>query len=247
MSEAPSRRDDVQWLTQLAGGLVHEIKNPLSTLNLNLQLLKEEWEGPGKPQVPRSLRKLEVLLKEVRRLESIVNDFLQYVRGFQPDRKEVGINEIVMEILEFQQAQMEKDGIRVIESLDPNLPRTLADRDLLSQAIINIVNNARQAMETGGELMVRTLSSRAGIVIEISDTGPGLAPERRDQIFTPYFSTKKGGTGLGLTMTRDIVESHGGSVFVESEEGKGSRFTIGLPVVEPAAPVAGATAETSGE
>jgi signal transduction histidine kinase len=232
-----ARDDNVQWLTKLAGGLVHEIKNPLSTLNLNLQLLKEDWSHAEGPQVPRSLRKLEILLKEVKRLESILNDFLRYVKGFQPHLVEVDVNEIVSEVLEFLAPDLEKENIRVWESQASNLPRTMADRDLLKQAVMNIVLNAKQAMSGGGELMVRTLKSKAGIILEITDTGPGLPADRKEKIFDAYFSTRKDGTGLGLTMTRDIVEAHGGSIFVESEEGKGSRFTIGMPVRRTPAPV----------
>lgn len=234
MGETPSRRDDLPWLTKLAGGLVHEIKNPLSTLKLNLQLLKEDWGHQEEPRFQRSLRKVDILLTEVNRLESILNDFLKYVRGLDLTLQECDLNGIVQEILDFVTPELQHEKITLWKNLGPNLPRIRADRDLLKQAFLNIIINARQAMSEGGELMIRTLESRAGIVVEITDTGRGMPPDRKAKIFDAYYSTRKGGTGLGLTMTRDIVEAHGGEVFVESEEGKGSRFTLGLPIREEA-------------
>ncbi|MCZ6602180.1 MAG: ATP-binding protein [Planctomycetota bacterium] len=220
----------MQWLTTLAGGLVHEIKNPLSTLNLNLQLLKEDWVHVDDPNAGRSLRKIDILLKEVRRLESILNDFLRYVRGFNVSLEDCDVNGIVDEVLDFMAPELEQGSIRLWKSLDAKLPQTQLDPDLFKQAFLNLIINARQAMPEGGELMIRTLQSRAGIVIEITDTGRGMSAEQKTKIFNAYFSTRKGGTGLGLTMTRDIVEAHGGKIFVESEEGKGSRFTFGIPI-----------------
>ena len=230
MEEASSHKEDMQWLTKLAGGLVHEIKNPLSTLKLNLQLLKEDFTQIDEPRTKRSLRKVDVLLLEVRRLESILNDFLRYVRGFNLSLTVCDINEIIQEILDFIGPELQQQKIRLWKGLASNLPATLADRGLLKQALLNIIINARQAMDSGGELMIRTLQSRAGIVIEVTDTGKGMSPERKAKIFDAYFSTRKDGTGLGLTMTRDIVAAHGGEVFVESDEGKGSRFTLGIPI-----------------
>lgn len=231
MEPTPSRQDDdVQRLTQLAGGLVHEIKNPLSTLKLNLQLLKEDFSRMEDARAGRSLRKVDILLTEVHRLESILSDFLRYVRGLDLSLSRCDVNEVVQEILDFLSPELQQEGITLWKGLDPKLPPTQADRDLLKQALLNIIINARQSMEGGGEMMIRTLESRAGIVIEVTDTGKGIPPEKIGKIFDPYYSARKGGTGLGLTMTRDIVEAHGGKVFVESEEGKGSRFTLGIPI-----------------
>ncbi len=196
MSEAPSRGDDMQWLTTLAGGLVHEIKNPLSTLNLNLQLLKEDWVHVDDPNAGRSLRKIDILLKEVRRLESILNDFLRYVRGFNVSLEDCDVNGIVDEVLDFMAPELEQGSIRLWKSLDAKLPKTQLDPDLFKQAFLNLIINAKQAMPEGGELMIRTLQSRAGIVIEITDTGRGMSAEQKTKIFNAYFSTRKGGTGL---------------------------------------------------
>ncbi|MCZ6602695.1 MAG: ATP-binding protein [Planctomycetota bacterium] len=238
MADGSARTQNVQWLTKLAGGLVHEIKNPLSTLNLNLQLLKEDWAHLEDTTAKRSLRKVDVLLKEVRRLESILNDFLRYVRGRDLTLTECDVNEIIEEILELLAPELQQKGIRLSKSLTSKLARTMLDRDLLKQALLNLIINAEQAMADGGELMIRTLESRAGIVIEITDTGRGMSPARKAKIFDPYFSTRQDGTGLGLTMTKDIVEAHGGQIFVESEETKGSRFTVGIPIRQKSEPSA---------
>lgn len=214
----------------LAGGLAHEIKNPLSTLNINLQLLKEELQEMTEENSKRAHRKTQVLQKEVQRLEQILNDFLRFARGQKLELKEHDINEILDEVVDFITPEIKQKNILILKSYDANLPACRVDSNLIKQALLNIIINAEQAMEHGGELMVRTSGDKKHIQIDITDTGAGIPKDIIDKIFQVYFSTKKAGTGLGLPTAKRIIEDHRGTISVQSEEGKGTNFSIQLPI-----------------
>jgi signal transduction histidine kinase len=222
----------LEFLGQLAGGLAHEIKNPLSTLNINLQLLKEDWKNAQTTKEIRTLKKVEVLLKEVRRLEEIVNDFLRYARGGDLTLEEAGVNAVLEEITTFIAPRAAKTNVNILKSVAADLPPCRLDRDKFKQALLNIILNGIEAMPRGGELMLKTYRGKGrAVVVEVIDTGEGIPPDRMPKIFQAYFSTKKGGTGLGLATTKRIIEEHDGTVDVVSEVGKGSSFKIILPGV----------------
>jgi signal transduction histidine kinase len=218
------------YLGALAGGLAHEIKNPLSTIALNLGLLREDWENPANPKESRTLRKIELLEKEVKRLGSIVEEFLSFARGEDYRFELLDLTAIVREILDFTEAENRLANIRVHFDPAPNLPRLSIDHDHLKQAVLNLINNARQAMPNGGELLVRTRFEGEAVVLEMTDTGVGMSPEVKARCFELFFSTRKGGTGYGLPLTKRILEEHGGQIDVWSEIGQGTRFTIRLPL-----------------
>ena len=224
---------------RLAGGLAHEIKNPLSTLNINLQLMEEDWGDLQNSQGRQLRSKIGVLRKEVRRLEEILSDFLRFARGTEVHPVDCDINDLVAEVVDFISPEAQAHGVQVRKGFTPALPRCRADIDLLKQALLNIIINAQQAMPDGGELMVRTGRTDLYLTIDITDTGVGIPKDRLEDVFQVYFSTKKGGTGLGLPTARRIIEDHNGHVLVQSEVGKGTSFQVRLPVVEspqPAAP-----------
>ena len=216
-------------LGSLAGGLAHEIKNPLSTLNINLQLLEEDLERSDVSPV-RIRTRLEGLRREVTRLQEVLDDFLRFAHGYELHLEEESVNEVVDEVLDFVGPEARQKRINIIRGAGPAIPRCRLDRNLIKQAFLNILINAQQAMPEGGDLMVRTAAEREGVRIEFTDTGAGIRPEHLDRIWDVYFSTKKGGTGLGLPTARRIVEEHHGSIDVNSEVGKGSCFTIRLPL-----------------
>jgi two-component system, NtrC family, sensor histidine kinase HydH len=218
------------YLGALAGGLAHEIKNPLSTIALNLALLREDWQVSPNAREARALRKLELLEREVRRLETIVEDFLSFARGEDYRFELLDLNEVVTEVLDFTEAESRTGGVRVHADLDRALPRLSIDRDHLKQAVLNLLSNARQAMPGGGELLVKTRTEGPSAILEITDTGTGMSPEVQQHCFDLFFSTRRGGTGYGLSVTKRILEEHGGQIDVWSEVGRGTRFTIRLPI-----------------
>ena len=220
------------YLGTLAGGLAHEIRNPLSTMKVNLQLLREELERLHDERVERSSRRVETLEKAVRRLEEIVNDFLKFARGFDLNLESQDLNEVIEEVVVFVEPEARRQRIDLRTAYDQHLPPVTLDKKYLQQALLNLLLNARQAIEeTGepGELFVTTQKTDSGVLIQVTDTGPGIPEEVLPKIFDVYFSTKRGGTGLGLPTCRRIIEEHGGSLTVESEPGKGTSFAIRLP------------------
>lgn len=212
----------------LAGGLAHEIRNPLSSLRMNLQLLREDWEHPITEREQKGLRKIDLLLRETERLNGILSDLLRFASHHTLNLQRTDLNALAGETLDFLTPQAERARIRLRRELDPTIPRVDIDPGLIRQALLNLLINAQQALGPGGEIAVRTSSNGQAVHLSVTDNGTGIPPENLDQIFNLYFSTRPGGTGLGLPMVKKIVEEHGGSVQVRSEPGKGSTFTLCL-------------------
>ncbi|MGQ3685228.1 MAG: two-component system sensor histidine kinase NtrB [Candidatus Loosdrechtia sp.] len=214
----------------LAGGLVHEIKNPLSTLNINLQLLKEDIQNTLGKEDERVYRKVQILQKEVQRLEEILNDFLRFARGKKLEPGDHNIHEVLDEVIDFVSPKLKQKNIAILKDYDTRIPFCCIDKNLIKQAILNIILNAEQAMENGGELMIHTRKEKKNLLIDITDTGSGMPEAVLDKIFQVYYSTKKAGTGLGLPTTKRIIEEHKGTISCYSEEGKGTKFSLRLPL-----------------
>jgi signal transduction histidine kinase len=214
---------------RLTGGLAHELKNPLSTLNLNLQLLAEEFKQPATEGERRAVRKIAVLQEESRRLEDILAAFLRFAGRMELKRERLDATELVRDLLTFYEPQAAARWITVRLTVVDGLPAIEGDGDLLKQALLNLILNAQAAMPEGGELMFRLRAERGGVSISVTDTGCGIAAERLEKIFEAYYSTRPGGTGLGLPIVRRIVTEHGGTIEVSSEVGRGTEFTIWLP------------------
>jgi two-component system sensor histidine kinase HydH len=220
-------------IAQLAGGLAHEIRNPLSTMCLNLDLLAEDFQHPDTARDRRVAQKVERLRKETHRLQNILEDFLRFARVQALRTAPTDLNVVVEELRDFCEPQAMAQGIVVRTQYDPELPAVALDVELFRQALLNLILNAEHAMPHGGELILTTRRDGASAVLEVTDTGVGMTPEVRDRVFDAFYSTRPGGSGLGLPTARKIVESHGGSIHVRSEPARGTQFAIRLPLARP--------------
>ncbi len=216
-------------LATLAGGLAHEVKNPLSTILMNLELLVEELEGSQSPRDRRMLRKLQTIQRECRHLQEILEAFLQFARAGQLELVETDLNRVVREFIDFYQREAEQHGIEISPHLSADLPSVKLDESLMRQVLINLAKNAQDAMPNGGTLEVQTYERNGQVVLEMIDTGVGMDPEVQKKMFQVFYSTKPGGSGLGLPTVRKIIEAHRGTIRCDSEPGRGTRFTITLP------------------
>lgn len=221
--------DQYTEIARLAGGLAHEIKNPLSTISLNMELLAEDFADPQTPQQRRALSKIQVVQRECRRLQDLLDGFLNFAKVRLPKLEPTNLNQVVRQVLSFFQPKAEQSRIEVIDYLATDLPTVLLDVEAFYGALLNLVLNAQQAMPNGGQLVVRTSPTADGVALDLIDTGCGMDENTRSQIFETFFSTKPNGTGLGLPTTRKIIEAHGGQISVQSELGRGTQFTIKLP------------------
>ena len=223
-------------LGTLTGGLAHEIKNPLSTVQLNLQLLEEDL-NPAEDAHVRIVNRLHTVQRETNRMRDILDDFLRYAGKLELDRQPVELQPLLSELVDFfsPQAQLSRVQLRLRpQPVGDGPPKQIiarVDARLIKQAVLNLMLNAMNAMESrgGGELILGAHQDGREACIDVIDTGGGIPANVVGKIFDAYYSTRKGGTGLGLAMTQRIITEHGGSIAVESAEGKGSKFTIRLP------------------
>jgi two-component system, NtrC family, sensor histidine kinase HydH len=221
-------RERLSALGNLAATVAHEIRNPLNAISMGLQRLKVEFH-PTDDQEDYSLL-TELMLGEVHRLNSIVEQFLSLARPLEIKPEPLRVQDVLNEVatLVEGEAQQSKVRIRVVAPL--TLPPLKADREYLRQTLLNLILNGIQAMTEGGTLTLAASKSNGNFLISVTDTGTGIAPENRTRIFEPYFTTKAKGTGLGLAVSRRIVEAHGGTITAANESGGGCRFVISLPL-----------------
>ncbi|MDY7108466.1 MAG: ATP-binding protein [Planctomycetota bacterium] len=239
-------------LGAMTGGLAHEIKNPLSTIGLNAQLLGEDLADADLPDDERQRlkRRLDALTREVERLRGILTDFLQFAGRMKLDPRPHDLVRLVDELSDFFHPQCDQAGIMLRTQLPAEPVMAEVDEAVLKQAILNLMINAVQAMKPpeggeGGEhrrcgdLMLRLERGRDEVRLHVIDTGPGIEPGKLEEIFHPYVSHKTGGTGLGLPTARRIVEEHGGRLDAHSEPGRGSDFVVHLPLAPDPRPPEG--------
>jgi two-component system NtrC family sensor kinase len=219
--------DKLASIGQLAAGVAHEINNPLATLLTYCYLMKRQLPG-GAP----ALDKVDVMIQEITRCSRIVRGLLDFAREDQPDKKPADINAILRVTFELVGSQAAFHNVEVAWDIAPDLPMIMVDASQMKQVLMNIIINAVEAMPGGGKLTLGSRFVAGRVEIYVSDTGLGIAQENLTRIFDPFFSTKKSGqgTGLGLAVSYSIIERHGGEIEVSSEKGRGTSFTIRLPV-----------------
>jgi PAS domain S-box-containing protein len=215
---------------RIAAQITHEIRNPLSSIGLNAELLGEEVARFAEGEKAKEAQGLvRAIAREVDRLTEVTEQYLRYARLPAPRFAREEVNAILADLLHFMDGELRTRGIAVRRDLADALPAVEADENQLRQAFLNVLRNSCESMRSGGQLRVET-SARDGVVrLTIADSGVGIEKKNLERIFDPFFSTKEGGTGLGLALTHQIIEEHGGSIACESEVGRGTTFTISLP------------------
>jgi two-component system sensor histidine kinase HydH len=222
-----------ELLTRLLAHVAHELRNPLSSLDIHVQLLEEDVEVGGADLAQRTVDRFQIIHGELHRLENVVTRFLQLAGPPSLSLVPLSVNKLISHTCELLRPQAQERGIHLVVELGDMLPDVQADADQLIQAFINLVINALQAASKGGRVVVRTAARAADVTVEFIDDGDGIAPENQDRIFEPYFTTKADGSGLGLWITQQIVHAHGGTLRVESASSKGAMFILTLPVFLP--------------
>ncbi|MFL2480638.1 MAG: nitrogen regulation protein NR(II) [Verrucomicrobiales bacterium] len=217
-------------LTMLAAGVAHEIGNPLNSMNIHLQLLERKLKKAVPDLYEAELRDLiDTSADEVKRLDHIIDQFLKAIRPSQPQLEPTDVNALVKESMRFLEPEIKDRGISLTLELRSALPPLQLDSDQIKQAFYNVVKNASQATAPGGSITVRSDLSDEHVSIIFTDTGEGISASEMSDVFQPYFTTKKSGTGLGLLIIRRIIREHGGDIKISSEESKGTSVTISLP------------------
>jgi two-component system NtrC family sensor kinase len=230
--------DKLAALGKMAAGIAHEINNPLAVISEKtgwMEDLLEEEEFRGSPNYQEYKTSLAKIMLHVERARKIIHQMLNYARKMEPHLEDVSVNDVVGQTVSFLENMARLNNIRIETDLKPGLPMIAGDQSKLQQVFLNLINNAMEAIGKDGHVYVSTGSTNEHITVDVRDDGPGIPKALQTKIFDPFFSTKQTGTGagLGLWICFDIVQKMGGTIRLESEEGKGSTFSVALPIVPP--------------
>jgi signal transduction histidine kinase len=220
MARSISQREEEMQV--MLAGIAHEVRNPLGGIELFGGLLREDLEGdPRQKHVDR-------ILKEIGVLGGVVSDFLDYARKRPMEKARIDVHELAEEIASVSQREAEAKQVRIGIEVERGLGADL-DRDSIRRALLNLVKNAVQAAPENGQVTIRARGAGEAVELQVADDGPGIPPEKRDEVFRPFFTTKQKGTGLGLALVKKAVDAHGGSVRIEDHPGGGALVTLTLP------------------
>jgi signal transduction histidine kinase len=220
------RSERLAAVGKMAAMITHEVRNPLSSIGLNTELLEDEVEGN---QEARDL--VRAIHREVDRLTAITEEYLTFARLPKPKLAPEAINPLVGALAAFVRGDLAAKKVELKVDLAPGDPIAIIDAAQLRQCLINLVRNASEALgaKESGTVTLRTRAAGDRIVIDVEDDGVGIPPDVLPRLFDPFFSTKEGGSGLGLALTQQIVKDHGGDLAVQSTVGKGTTFTVSVP------------------
>ncbi len=217
--------DRLAAISRVSGGVAHEVKNPLNAILLHVEVARAKL-GRGDTEIGQQM---EIISREILRLDRVVKTFLDFTRPVELNLSNVALADLVAETVELARPQAAARQIRIVVDERTDGAEIRVDRDLMKQAVLNVVVNAIEAMPEGGELRFESSAGEDAAEIRIADTGPGIPPDLREKIFRLYFTTKKEGSGIGLAMTFRIVQLHDGTIDFTSEPGKGATFIIRIP------------------
>ncbi len=228
--EEAKKAERLSALGNLAAGVAHEIRNPLNAISITVQRLRAEFE-PRKDQ-EEYLSFIQTVLNEIKRLDNIINQFLSLAKAQKLTMVTTDMNEFLNEVIGLVEIDAKDKNVQVIKTME-RLPQLKIDPNEMKKALLNIMLNGVQAIPQGGKLQIEAYldDSKGNVIIRITDTGIGISKENLSTIFQPYFSTKEKGTGIGLSIAYRIISDHKGKIEVESETGKGTTFTITIPIV----------------
>ena len=228
MEQRVRETERMAYIGQITTSLSHEIRNPLSTVKMNLQILTKNRQIQGNDQ-----RRIEMSSREVVRLEGILKELLDFAKPLQLNLRPTDINQVLSSCAELLDMKFKEKNLIVHRAFDPDMPLVRADMGKLEQAFINMLLNAVETSDYYGEILIKTAFRADGVAegaeVSIQDFGQGIARESRDELFKPFFTTKTKGTGLGLSNVKRIVEAHGGCVKAENSRPRGACFNIFLP------------------
>jgi PAS domain S-box-containing protein len=221
----------VTTMGEMAASIAHEIKQPITAAVTDAKTCLR-WLGRSEPDVPEASDAVERIIKDVTRAADIISSISELFKKGSSQREWVDVNELIREMIVLLRSEATRYSISIGTELDPDLPRVMADRLQLQQVFMNLMLNGIDAMKHGshrGELTIRSQADDGSLVISVSDTGPGLPPEQGDQIFRAFFTTKDHGIGMGLPISRSIIESHGGRLWASGNSPQGATFQFSLP------------------
>lgn len=212
----------------LAAGVAHEVRNPLNSLQINVGILEQELRELVPDREAHAFKVLGKIAGEIKRLDDFVSEFLRFARPPRLNIERLPVRPLLTDLAAFITPECSKKGVAL--HVDLGGPEAASvDGFQLKQAVLNLVLNALQATPAGGHVVVRTSGDKKRLVVAVSDDGEGMSPEARQKAFTPFFSTREDGTGLGLPLVRRIVEQHGGSVDISSQPGEGTTVSLVFP------------------
>lgn len=235
LESAKVQSERLAVLGTMAAQVAHEVRNPLGSITLNLDLVQKEFAKLSEVSsfpLAEGRTLLTEMRAEIQRIQRVIEDYLQFARLPRLERRPVALNGLLREKLKFLSSELERTKVTLRTGFDPALTTIDADGEQLWQALLNLIRNSLDAMPGGGELTVGTWQEGGYVRLRVTDTGKGMNAEQLRQVFAPFFTTKPRGTGLGLTLVQHIATEHGGHVECESAAGKGSTFTIFLPIKE---------------
>jgi signal transduction histidine kinase len=224
-------QDKMASLGHVAAGIAHEIRNPLSGINIYRRVLKKHYNNPEKTE------KIEKTLDEIKlastKIENVIRRVMDFTKPYEPRFSEMNINQPIKDALRLAETTQRRNGIMTSSDLDDNLPLCMGEQQLIEEVILNLINNSADAM-TGQidlkKIHISTQSDKNRLIVTIEDSGPGIPKDARERIFEPFFTTKKQSTGIGLSICHRIITDHGGTLEVASNEGQGAKFLLKLPI-----------------